>query len=145
MKLYEVKAGGRPIKAYINVGGGTVSVGRSVGKKLYQPGLNLAYTPEALQIDSVMTRFAQKNTPIIHLVEVMILAKAYHLPEAPAVTPAAGEGWLFYDTSMHRVIALGFLLGIGVAFRFVTRPPAITKPSLLTLPPEEDAPARIAA
>jgi poly-gamma-glutamate system protein len=145
MQLYKDMAGGRPIKAYINVGGGTVSVGRSVGKKLYEPGLNLAYTPEALEIDSVMTRFAKENTPIIHLVEVMILAKAYHLPPAPVVTPAAGEGWLFYDTWLHRVIAVGFLIGIGVAFRFVTRPVGIAKPSLLTLPPDEETPLKKAA
>lgn len=145
MKLYEDKAGGRPIKAYINVGGGTVSVGRSVGKKLYQPGLNLTYTPEAMEIDSVITRFAKQNTPVIHLVEVMILAKAYHLPPAPAVTPLAGEGWLFYDTWLHRVIAVVFLIGIGVAFRYVTRPVGIVKPSLLTLPHDEDTPAKSAA
>ncbi len=145
MKLYEEEALGQPIKAYINIGGGTVSVGRSVGKKLYEPGLNLTFTPEAVQIDSVMTRFAKQNTPIIHLVEVMILSKAYHLPPAPIATPAAGEGWLFYDTWMHRWIALGFLLTIGVAFRFVTRPQGIAKPSLLTLPHDEDTPKKLAA
>jgi poly-gamma-glutamate system protein len=145
MKLYEEEALGQPIKGYINIGGGTVSVGRSVGKKLYEPGLNLAFTPEAMQIDSVMTRFAQQNTPIIHLVEVMILSKAYHLPPAPVATPAAGEGWLFYDTWMHRLIAVGFLIAIGIAFRFVTRPQGIAMPSLLTLPPEEDTPKRLAA
>ncbi len=58
MKIYKEHAEGRAIKAYINIGGGTVSVGRSVGKKLYEPGLNLTATPEAMQIDSVMTRFA---------------------------------------------------------------------------------------
>lgn len=144
MKLYQQHADGKPIKAYINIGGGTVSVGRSVGKKLYEPGLNLVYTPEALQIDSVMTRFAKEQTPIVHLVEVMILAKAYHLPAAPVVTPLAGEGWLFYDTWLHRWIALGFLVSIGIAFRYVTRPKGIVAPSLLTLPHEEESPKKMA-
>src|SRR5690606_4171104 len=63
MRIYEEHAAGQPIKAYINIGGGTVSVGRSVGKKLYEPGLNLIATPEAMEIDSVMTRFARQQTP----------------------------------------------------------------------------------
>jgi poly-gamma-glutamate system protein len=139
MKLYEEYAEGQPIKAYINIGGGTVSVGRSVGKKLYEPGLNLIATPEALQIDSVMTRFAGQQTPVIHLVEVMQLSKAYHLPAAPLETPQAGEGWLFYDTWLHRWLAGGFLLILGFAFARVTRRKGGEKPSLLTLSVDEDA------
>jgi poly-gamma-glutamate system protein len=145
MKLYEEHAGGRPIKAYINIGGGTVSVGRSVGKKLYEPGLNLTATPEATEIDSVMTRFAKQQTPLIHLVEVMLLAKAYHLPAAPVETPQAGQGWLFYDTWLHRWLAGGFLILIGLGLAKATRRPAIVKPSILKLPLDEDTPSRRAA
>ena len=145
MDIYEEHAAGEPIKAYINIGGGTVSVGRSVGKKLYEPGLNLAATPEAMEIDSVMTRFAQKQVPLIHLVEVMQLAKAYHLPTAPLETPQAGEGWLFYDTWLHRWLAGGFLLVLGAIFARVTRRKVPAKPSLLTLPPDEDLPVNRAA
>jgi poly-gamma-glutamate system protein len=144
MKLYEDHADGKPIKAYVNIGGGTVSVGRSVGKKLYEPGLNLTATPEAMQIDSVMTRFAQRQTPLIHLVEVMQLAKAYHLPTAPVQTPQAGEGWLFYDTWMHRWLAAGFLAILCLAFAKVSRPAGAAQLSLLTLPHEEDPASKAA-
>ncbi|MCA9067992.1 MAG: poly-gamma-glutamate system protein, partial [Planctomycetaceae bacterium] len=132
MAIYNKYAEGQPIKAYINVGGGTVSVGRSVGKKLYEPGLNLTATEEAMEIDSVMTRFAKQGTPLIHMVEIMHLAKAYHLPPAPVETPAAGEGWLFYDTWMHRWFAAGFLLVLGVAFAKLSRQKSSEAPSILT-------------
>ncbi len=139
MKIYQDHAEGKPIKAYINIGGGTVSVGRSVGKKLYEPGLNLTATPEAMQIDSVMTRFARQQTPLIHLVEVLQIAKAYHLPIAPVETPQAGQGWLFYDTWLHRWLAGGFLLLLGVAFAKVSRRTGSVKPSRVTLPLDDDA------
>jgi len=136
MAIYEKHAHGEPIKAYINIGGGTVSVGRSVGKKLYEPGLNLTATPEAMEIDSVMTRFARQGTPLIHLVEIMQIAKAYHLPAAPLETPQAGTGWLFYDTWMHRYLAGAFLFVLGIAFAKMSRRVGGQNPSILTLPIE---------
>ncbi len=145
MEIYQDHAAGRPIKAYINVGGGTVSVGRSVGKKLYEPGLNLTATPEALEIDSVMTRFAKDQTPVIHLVQVMQLAKAYHLPPAPIETPKAGDGWLFYDTWLHRWLAGGFLLVLVGVFAKATRRPQTVGPSLLTLAIDDEPSTQQAA
>lgn len=141
MKIYEEHAAGQPIKAYINIGGGTVSVGRSVGKKLYEPGLNLTPAPEAMQIDSVMTRFAKRQVPLIHLVDVMQIATAYHLPPAPVETPQAGEGWVFYDAWLHRWLAGGFLVILGVGFAKVSRQPGPAKPTLLTVPLDDDAPS----
>lgn len=113
MRLYREHAAGRPIRAYINVGGGTVSVGRSVGKKLYQPGLNLTPAPEALQIDSVMTRFAREGTPLVHLVSITDLAKVYGFPVAPRTTPVVGRGG-FYESTRKRWLAAGFLATIVV-------------------------------
>lgn len=113
MRLYHEHAAGRPIRAYINVGGGTVSVGRSVGKKLYEPGLNLTATPEALQIDSVMTRFAREGTPLIHVVQIVDLAHAWGFPVAPRTTPIVGRG-SFYANTGKRWLAAGFLVTIVV-------------------------------
>ena len=138
LAIYEEHAEGKPIKAYINVGGGTVSVGRSVGKKLYEPGLNLIATPEAMEIDSVMTRFAKQGTPLVHLVEIMQLAEAYHLPPAPLETPKAGEGWIFFDTWLHRWLAAGFLLVLGVALAGMSRQVSVEKTSILTLPFDQE-------
>lgn len=112
MLLYREHAAGRPIKAYINIGGGTVSVGRSVGKKLYPPGLNMEVPPEAMQVDSVLTRFAQTGTPLIHLVEINKIAAQYQLPISPQELPEVGTGHLYYDTVFHRWVAGASLLSI---------------------------------
>ena len=113
MRLYREQAGDSPVRAYINVGGGTVSVGRSVGKKLYQPGLNLTASPEAMHIDSVMTRFAREGTPLIHLVSITDLARAYGFPVAPGTTPVVGRGGI-YQSTRKRWLAAGFLATIVV-------------------------------
>ncbi len=109
IQLYRHAASGRPIRAYINVGGGTVSVGRSLGKKMYRPGLNLVPPPDATQVDSIMTRFMLQDTPVIHLVEVIDLAKRYGLPLAPTVMPEVGESNV-YSGQYNRLLAGGLLV-----------------------------------
>lgn len=119
MAIFERQAAGKPVKAYINVGGGTVSVGRTIGKKMYDPGLNIDPPPGATDIDSVMTRFAKAGTPVIHLVEIRDLAKQFELPEAPAITPAAGDGPLFGRQGPSRWLAALVLLIILLSVRAV--------------------------
>ena len=65
MAVYDREANGEPFRAYINVGGGAASVGRTIGKRRYQPGLNLTPPPGATEIDSVMTRFAERGCPLV--------------------------------------------------------------------------------
>ena len=65
MALYRQYAETATIKAYINVGGGTVSVGRSLGKKLIRPGLNLRPPTGSGDVDGVMYRFVRQETPVL--------------------------------------------------------------------------------
>lgn len=95
MKIYQERAQGFPVKAYINVGGGTVSVGRSLGKKLYEPGLNPRPPRGADRVDSVMTRFSREGVPVIHLTQIEELARRNGLPIAPSTPPAVGVGSIF--------------------------------------------------
>lgn len=105
MSLYHEAAGGKPIRAYINVGGGTVSVGTTVGKRLFRPGLNL-FSPRASNtVDSVMSRFSNAGVPVIHMVQIPELAAKYGLPVAPTSMPAVGEGKIFLRREHNRWLA----------------------------------------
>ncbi len=117
MQIYREAAGGKQIKAYINVGGGAASVGRTVGKKAYRPGLNLTPPAGAAQIDSVITRFAKEGRPIVHLVEVTQLAEQFGLPIAPSSTPEAGAGAVFVQTPYNRWLAATVLATVVLAIR----------------------------
>jgi poly-gamma-glutamate system protein len=112
MSIFREKAGKQPIKAYINVGGGAVSVGRSIGKGTYRPGLNKKAPRAALKIDSVMTRFMREGVPALHLVQVREIAESYGLPSAPIRTPGVGEGKVFFQPEYNWWLALSLLVGI---------------------------------
>lgn len=120
MQIFEEQASGSRYKAYINVGGGTASVGTSLGKKLFRPGLNRRPPRGALSVDSVMSRFAKRGVPVIHLVEVDEMAKMLGLPLSPKVTPEVGQGKVYVTREYRRWLAGLLLLVIfGVLFAFI--------------------------
>lgn len=120
LALYREKAGSGRIKAYINVGGGTTSVGKSLGKRLLPEGLNTSLPHTARKIDSVMTRFLADDVPVIHLVRVRDLARRYGLPVELKTAPKVGEGQVFYRTQYNKWYAALVLLGIlGSLYAFI--------------------------
>ncbi len=120
MQIYREHSRGAPIAAYINVGGGTVSTGRALGRKHYEPGLNLQPPPEALQFDSVMTRFVKQGVPVIHISEMTQLATTHDFPRAPAVMPVIGSGNVYAQPQYNRwLAACVLLLLVGTLRAFV--------------------------
>ncbi|MCC6493384.1 MAG: poly-gamma-glutamate system protein [Pirellulales bacterium] len=109
MRLYENHAKGKPIKAYINVGGGTVSVGKNIGKLMFRPGLNLRPPRHVREVDGVMPRLSKQGVPVIHLVHVKTLADRYQLPLEPTVMPSIGSGGVFYGIDYSKPLVVGVL------------------------------------
>jgi hypothetical protein len=112
MELYEDKAEGKPIKAYVNVGGGMISTGKNIGKLMFHPGLNDRPPRNVREIDGVMPRFAKDNVPIIHVVHVNALANRYTLPLEPTDAPSIGEGGVFMGIDYSKPLVIGTLLFI---------------------------------
>jgi poly-gamma-glutamate system protein len=110
MAIYNEKSGEAQIKAFVNVGGGTVSVGSRIGKQLFRPGLNRKPTLEALEIDSVMSRFARDGIPVIHMTKIRALAEKYGLIYTFTTIPRPGEGALFSSFVYDRTIVVGSLV-----------------------------------
>ena len=96
MHIYDSCAGGKPIKAYINVGGGIASLGSSKNEGLLPSGLNkkisLQNFPEKI---GVVYEMAKRDIPVIQLLDVHALASKYDLPLNPIPLPATGSGELF--------------------------------------------------
>jgi len=114
MALYDEMAGNRLIKAYINVGGGSASVGTHVGKKQFTPGLNTEPPRSKTVPDSVMLRFAKRDVPVIHLSRVKLLAERFGLPYEPRAAVPLGHGRVFVGSEYNRWLALGGLVAILV-------------------------------
>jgi poly-gamma-glutamate system protein len=120
MKLYEEHAAGQPFRAYINVGGGTTSVGRRAGKMTFKPGLNLKPPSKNLPPDSIMGRFITDRIPVVHLVKIKDFAETYEFPLSPIVRPPIGEGRVFKRERPNQWYAAGLLLTIiGALYLFV--------------------------
>lgn len=127
MSLYQEAAGSAPIKAYVNIGGGTISVGTRIGKERFNPGLNRKPPADALEIDSVMTRFARMGIPLIHMTKIVTIAETYGLPKSPQRMPNVGEGDIFMSIEYNRILAAAcacalllivyFLLKSDIGFR----------------------------
>ena len=141
MKVFYEVAGERPIKAYINVGGGTVSVGTKVGKKKFNPGLNLR-PPKGIDDmpPSVLGAFMEAGVPGIHLTSMVSIAENYGLEIAPRTTPDVGTGGVFQKREPNRWIA-GIVLAILLISLFiVARAPWGTRMLRTTIPPESIMP-----
>jgi len=141
MKVFYEAAGDRPIKAYVNVGGGTVSVGTKVGKKKFHPGLNLR-APKGINDmpPSVIGAFLEAGVPGIHLTSMVSIAESYGLEIAPRTTPEVGTGGVFQRREPNRWIA-GIVLSILlIALFVVARAPWGTRMLRTTIPPESIMP-----
>ncbi|GAB4303127.1 MAG: poly-gamma-glutamate system protein [Myxococcota bacterium] len=117
--LYREYAGGNEIKVYINVGGGTTSVGTTVGKKMFKPGLNRIPPRGIAEVDSIMTRFIVEGVPVIHLTNIDTIAQRYGLPLQPTTPVAVGEGKVFVREVYNRKLvftALFIILLLIYAF-----------------------------
>ena len=95
-------------KAYINVGGGSASVGTHVGKKKFKPGLNRS-VPRGEVPDSVMLRFAQRDLPVLHLSGIKDLSSRYDLQEKPTSPVPLGESNVFRRSEYNPWLAGGSL------------------------------------
>lgn len=116
--IYRDQAAGKPIRAYINVGGGTSSVGTRRSKFAFQPGINRRTPPRAALIDSVMARFLDDGKPVIHFLQINSMARRYGLPVSPQVRPPVGTGQVFLQRRYNPWLTAG-ALGVVMASLFL--------------------------
>ncbi|MFC1642512.1 poly-gamma-glutamate system protein [Myxococcota bacterium] len=109
-EVYDRLSKGRPVAAFINVGGAAASVGTFVGKRQFKPGLNRRLPRSGTRIDSVMARFAGQGVPVIHLTQVAELAERYGLALEPTKNLRLGDSRVFVRDEYSR-----WLAGAGLA------------------------------
>jgi poly-gamma-glutamate system protein len=141
MRVYYEVAGDRQIKAYVNVGGGTVSVGTRVGKKKFSPGVNTR-PPKGMDDipPSVLGAFLESGVPGIHITQVIDLGERYGLEIAPRTTPDVGTGGIFQKRQPNRWLAGIVLALVLMALFVIARAPWGTRMLRTTIPPESIMP-----
>jgi hypothetical protein len=121
MRVYEELAQSKPIRAYVNIGGGSASVGTYVGKKQLKPGVNVTPARGSAAVDSVMQRFLKQGVPVVHVTQIATLARRYGLPVDPKATPKPGEGSVYVKETYNRWLALSGVVLILLAMIAFTR------------------------
>jgi poly-gamma-glutamate system protein len=107
MNLYFTQSSPR---AYINIGGGVVSVGTRSERTLLKPG-SVSEIPDS-RLDPVINHFLRDKIPVIHIGNLKQLARDYDLPVAPLTIPRVGEGGIYSEKHYNRWIVGGVLAGI---------------------------------
>jgi poly-gamma-glutamate system protein len=120
IELYDHQAKSKSIKAYINIGGGLASLGAAINGNLIPPGLSKNLGLKNFPVKGVIVQMAERGIPIIHLLNVEKIARAYGLPIAPQPMPEIGEGKVFFEERHNILIALlCFVILLGCITVFV--------------------------
>jgi poly-gamma-glutamate system protein len=90
--LYEEAAGGRPIQAFVNIGGSWANSGTNAEVLKLKPGrLRDIFIPPPDE-RGVLQAMAARGIPVIHLLNIRGLCERYGLPWDPKPLPTPGEG-----------------------------------------------------
>jgi len=92
LALYRQSAGGRPIKAFVNVGGSWANLGTDPDVLKLEPGLARHVIIPPVPRRGVIQAMAEAGVPIIHLLNVKGLCERYGLPWDPRPLPRPGAG-----------------------------------------------------
>ncbi len=90
LRLYDAAAGGRPVKAFVNIGGSWANIGTNPEVLKLQPGLVRDVFVPPLEERGVLQAMAARNVPVIHLLNLRGLAERYGLPWNPKPLPGPG-------------------------------------------------------
>lgn len=118
MAIYERHAKGRRIKAFVNIGGGMASIGHPVTGNLIPTGLSKRLVMNNVPLKGVLIRMAERDVPVIHLLDVPRLAKQHGLPIDPIPLPELGHGSVYFGERYDRLkltLIFSALLAIIVA------------------------------
>ena len=125
MKLFESFNKITNYSAMINVGGGVASLGTSFNSKLLPAGIinrsdvvNISIRDGG--IEGVLAKFAKKNVPVLHVLNIKSLTEQLGMQFAPIPIPEVGSGVLYAEEKYNILIATvclfivcGLVFGVG--------------------------------
>jgi poly-gamma-glutamate system protein len=117
MKIYKDSSLANPIACYVNIGGGSASVGGTANSKLIPPGLTQHLAVKNFPTRGVINIMAEQGLPVINMLEVEKIAVKYGFPvEVGDQPPQLGEGSLYFKDrySVVSTLVLAIILAVVV-------------------------------
>ena len=97
----------RPIRLYINVGGGVVSLGGSQNGRLIPPGYTRRLAARSYPNHGVVNAMAERGLPLIHLLQVEKLARDFGITDLSGETVKPGKGLVFIKYKYNMWLVVG--------------------------------------
>jgi len=124
--VYAKEAGVQPIRALVNVGGGTATTGPSTVDQFFEPGLIYSAPQRAFTVRSVMGYFIEQEIPVINLYSISTLAARFGMPYPPSLAPRVGSGGVYMATTYRRWLAAILAIMLFALAYFLTRSSRLT-------------------
>jgi hypothetical protein len=86
------------------------SIGSSHNRVLLPQGLSFDLSARNFPRKGSLILMAEKGVPVLHLINIVSLAREYGLPVTPDYLPSAGEGEIFVKQMYRMPLAAGMLL-----------------------------------
>ncbi len=126
LQIYDQEAAGRPIKAFVNVGGGLSSIGVGANQPQFDPGLTAGPAKGDIEAEGLLYYMRDRGVPVINLTDIVSLAKQYRMAVNPIFSPPIGEGTQWRDWQSLRIragIAAAIILLATVGLRLLVLSP----------------------
>lgn len=102
LRFYAAAAGGRPLRAFVNIGGSSANIGTNAEVLKLRPGLaREVFVPPPAE-RGVLQEMAARKVPVVHLLNVRGLCRRYGLPWDPRPLPAPGTAGLTRRAAARR-------------------------------------------
>lgn len=127
LQIYEQRAESRPVKAFVNVGGGLSSVGKGENQPLFNPGLTIGPETGDIEAEGLLFYMRGRGVPVINLIDILSLARKYRFSLDPSTLPDVGEGTVWRDWPTLRIragVAAAVILLAVIAVRLLLLSPA---------------------
>jgi len=122
MEIYEKFSQKKPIKAFINVGGGIASLGNTINGQLIPSGLTEHLPMSNFPLRGVIIQMGQQGIPIIHMLNIDQLIAKFGLPSNPVPLPDPGDGGIFvqkkYNVPVTAIATL--ILAVVIIFIYIS-------------------------
>jgi len=117
LEIYRKEAGPGGIRAFVNVGGGSASVGNQQGGDLIAPGVSRKIPVYNWAQRGVLHHLSRSGVPIVHILKIEQIAREHGLPYAPERIPPVGEGDIFYREAYDlRIVIPSLVIYLALCF-----------------------------
>jgi poly-gamma-glutamate system protein len=114
---YDSLAAPGKVRAFVNVGGGSASIGNQSGADMLRPGFSRTLPKYNFTQRGVLHVYAHRGTPFIHILNIESIARTYGLPQVPERMPPVGQGRIYYEEAYDlRVAAPALVIYLVLCF-----------------------------